>query len=115
MQVPVTLDSANRKKDRSVSMRFTTNLEISNADFAEMDKVMGTQGWLLFKENEFTEADIPKGDAPVDVGQKKPSTILRAVLYRIWEQKTDQSENFDYSYYPRIMGKIIERYKEELL
>lgn len=115
IQIPVTWDAANRKKDRSVGLRFTSNLEISNTDFATMDNLVNQSGWLLFSgDTEIDMKNVPRESAPVDIGQKKPSQRLRAVLYRIWEQKTDQSEPFETHYYVRIMEKIIERYKEEL-
>lgn len=113
--VPVTWERANRRKARTVSLGFESTLEVSNEDFAIMDTFAGkSNGWLLYSENELTEADIPTGDAPVEAGHMKPSVRLRNVLYRVWEQKTDRSENFDYSYYPRIMETLIQRYKQEL-
>lgn len=114
-QIPATWETANRKKDKSVSLRFTTAFEISNEDFAEMDKKVGNTGWLLFKSNdsEFSDLDIPKDDAPVDIGQKRPSQRLRAVMFIYWKQNTDESEPFD-NWYMRQMEKLIDRYKEEL-
>lgn len=115
VRIPVTWEAANRKKDRSVSLRFVTAFEVPNDEFAIMDTYAGkSNGWLLYAENELTEADVPKEIAPVDAGQKKPSVRLRAVLYRVWEQKTDMAEPFDASYYPRQMEKIINRFKQEL-
>ncbi len=114
MQIPVTWDAANRKKDKSVSLRFTTNFEISHEDFSEMDKHVGSIGWLLFKENAFNKDEIPDNDAPAEF-TKKPSIRLRNVLYRVWEQQTDMTEDFDRSYYPRIMEGLIDKYKEKLV
>jgi hypothetical protein len=52
IQVPVTLDAANRRKDRSVSIRFSSTLEMGTADFAELDRltrVFGLKhGWAEF-------------------------------------------------------------------
>lgn len=110
IQVPVTFEAANRLKDRSVSLRFQTTLEVNNADFAAMDLAVGNAGWVAFKPNEVSLSDIPKELAPED-GFKSPSKRLRNTLYRIWEQQTDQSEDFDREYYPRIMNQIIDKYK----
>lgn len=57
IQVPCTFDAASRRKDKTVGMRFTSNYEVTNEDFAEMDRLMGNTGWVLFSPNEFKDAD----------------------------------------------------------
>jgi hypothetical protein len=112
MQIPVTWDSANRKRDRSVSLRFTTNFEINNQDFSKMDEMVGLQGWLLFKENESIDLkELPTEAAPTD--GKKPSQRLRGVLWHYWDKNTDRSEEFD-AYYARSMERIIEQVKDKI-
>src|SRR4051812_7532194 len=37
IQLPATLDRSNRKKDRSCSVTFTTNRELTTAEFMELD------------------------------------------------------------------------------
>jgi hypothetical protein len=111
VQMPVTLDSANRRKDRSVSLRFSSTQELGTAEFAELDRLTPSQGWLLFSLNEFTEADVPTEDAPSDT--KKPSQRVRGILYRIWESNTDMAEDFEL-YYRRRMERIMLKLKEEL-
>jgi hypothetical protein len=111
IQISVTLDSANRRKDRSVSIRFSSTLELGTADFAELDRLTPSTGWLLFSQNEFDEGDIPADDAPDD--GKRPSQRLRAVLFIWWRQNTDQSEPFQ-RFYERWMEKRINSIKEEL-
>ena len=109
--VPVTFDAANRKKDKSVSLRFTTNLEISNQDFATMDRFVSQAGWLGFSENEDDMADIPKENAPTE--GKSLSERLRSVLYVRWNTLTDKQTPFD-QYRSIQMEKIIERLKQDL-
>jgi hypothetical protein len=111
VQIPVTLDSANRRKDRSVSLRFSSTLELGTADFAELDRLTPSSGWLLFSQNEFDEGDIPPDDAPDD--GKRPSQRLRACLFIWWRQNTDQSEPFQ-RFYERWMEKRITAIKDEL-
>ena len=113
ISIPVTFDTATRRKDRSVRLAFTTTFEVTNQDFAEMDKLVQSAGWIGFKQNEALEViDLPKEDAP-DNG-KKPSQRLRAVLFRVWEQQTDQKEDFE-AYYRRIMEELINKYKDLLV
>ena len=56
VQIPVTLDAANRRKDRSASLRFSSTQELGTADFAELDRLTPSGGWLLFAQNELMRA-----------------------------------------------------------
>ncbi len=111
IQLPAIFDSANRKKDRSLGLRLTTTYEVTNLDFAAIDRLVGTTGYVLFSANRFSDADIPTEEAPSD--SKKPSQRLRAVLFLAWKQTEDGSEPFD-SYYRRRMEAAIEKVKREL-
>lgn len=86
IQVPVTLDGVNRKKDRSVSLRFTSLFEVSNEDFAIMDKFHQDSGHLLFKKNSFTQEDIPQEDVETDVA-KSQSVQVRDALWILYKQR----------------------------
>ena len=110
IQLPVVLDSASRRKDRSLSLRFSTTLEISNQDFAAIDLVTGNIGYLLFSPNQFTESDIPQDDAPNDL--KTPSQRIQSVLFLLWKQ---DGEPGDFrSYYLRRCERIIEFLKGQI-
>lgn len=111
IQVPVTWDRANRRKDRSVSMAFTTNLEISNNDFAEMDKLVGQEGWCLFSPNELEPMNVPKENAPSE--GKSQATLTRNTLYVAWELLTDKSIPFD-MYYNQQLEKYRQFIKSKL-
>lgn len=111
IQVAATFDSSNRRKDRSVRLSFSTNLETSTEDYAEMDRLAQQSGWLLFSPNELAVSDVPKEDAPSDL--KRPSVRLRGVLYRIWDLNTDRSEPFE-QFYQRSVEKIIDKLKDQL-
>jgi hypothetical protein len=111
IQIAVTFDTANRRKDRTVRLSFTSNLEVSTEDYAEMDRRVLSEGWLLFGPNEMAESDVPQDQAPGD--NKKPSVRMRGVLWHIWDKNTDRSEPFD-MYYQRIMDRLIDKLKEQL-
>lgn len=112
-QSPVTFDSANRKKDRSVVLKMTTNLEVSNEDFAAMDRLVQTSGWAAYKPNEsFNLDEMPKEDAPTEGGKTKLQR-LRAVVFLIWRDHTDQSEDFN-SYWNHSFEKILDQLKARL-
>lgn len=111
--IPVTFDSANRKKDRSVKLSFTTNFEISNEDFSNMDKLVQSIGWLAYKQNEsFALDDLPAEDAPTEGGKTKLQR-MRAVYFLIWRDHTDQGEDFN-SYWNRNFEILIDKLKEKL-
>lgn len=94
IQVPATLDSANRKKDRSVSFKFTTLREISTEDFMVMDSFFQNSGWLLFRENQFKEEDIPQEDVEDDIA-KSQSTQVRDALWVLYRAKGHSSKDKD--------------------
>lgn len=111
IQVPCTFDAANRRKDKTVGMRFTSNYEVTNEDFAEMDRLMGKTGWVLFSPNEFKDADVPKEDAPSE--GKSVSQRVRAVNYVAWETMTDKSVPFD-QWHSQRMEAYIQQVKDKL-
>jgi hypothetical protein len=111
IQVPVTFDRANRRKDRSVSLAFTTNLEVSNADFAMMDNFTSMSGWCLFSPNELEPMDVPKSNAPT-MG-KSIMQRVRNVDYVAWELLTDKSVPFD-PWFERRMEAYIQAVKDKL-
>src|SRR4051794_20830969 len=86
IRLPVTLDAATRRKDRSVTIRATTNLEIPTDEYAEIDRLVQQSGWLLFSPNELEDADVPTEDAP-SPEEKPKGQRLRAVRYLIWKKR----------------------------
>lgn len=111
IQVPVTLDSATRRKDRSVRLSFTTTQEIPTDQFTVMDSYHQSLGWLLFKEDQFNEADVPKDDVGGDL--KTPSQRLRNVLY-VYHMQADGDASKFRAFYEATIQKYIDRVKENL-
>lgn len=114
----VTLDSATRKKDRSVSLRFTTTLEQSSEEFMKMDKLINDTGLIYFKSSgQLTKEEIRELDnVELEVEGKTKSQRLRNVLYVYWEQLKDspsKTQLFN-DFYSDAMEKIIEHYKSKL-
>lgn len=94
IQVPVTLDSATRRKDRSVKLSFSTMQEITTDEFTTMDSFHQSAGWLLFKENQFKEEDIPQEDFETDIA-KSQSTQLRDALWVLFKTKGGNTKDKD--------------------
>jgi hypothetical protein len=111
IELPVTLDSATRKKDRSVSLRFTTLFEVNHEDFGIIDNYHQTAGHLLFKANKFESDEVPTDDVSTDL--KTPSQRLRAVLY-VYHMQTNGDPAKFREFYDSTMEKYIIKVKEQL-
>lgn len=92
--IPCTLDGYNRKKDRSVSLKFTSLLEISNEDFSVIDTFHQQSGNLLFRRNAFTNEDIPQEDVETDIA-KSQATQVRDALWVLFKAKGGDGSDKD--------------------
>ena len=113
----VTLDRANRKKDKSVSLTFVTQLEQSSSQFMEIDEKIGDAGVLFFKPNgNLTKEEIKElENTEIEVEGKSKSQRLRSVLYVYFEQNFTTSTNANFNeFYASEMERIIEHYKSKL-
>lgn len=115
IQVASQLVGATPLADNGMSLRFHTKELTAQEKLVIMDSFQRA-GWLLFKEDEaeFTQLDIPKENSGYEDG-KTPSTRLRAVIFRYWEQ-FKQSEEKDFEvFYRKAIEKQITVYKEKLI
>lgn len=114
----VTLERCSRRKDKSVSINFVTQLEESPEGLMEIDKLLNDSGVLYFKSNgSLTKEEIKALEsAEIEVEGKSKSQRLRNVLY-IYHQQTfgqvGNTANFN-DFYSNEMEKIIEHYKSKL-
>lgn len=105
----------NRKKDKSVSLRFETQEKSSN-EIAIIDSILDTFGYLYFKPQEtLTKEEIEELDTlDTDLfdNPKTQSQRLRNVLFRLHEQ---MGIVIDFkTFYKNETNKIIEHYKKKL-
>ncbi len=109
----VTFDRANRKKDKSVSMTFITQLEQSTDDFMQIDKILNDSGVLYFKSSGNLTIEEVKAleDTEIEVEGKTKSQRLRNVLIVYAKQNDLELSNF----YATEMERIIEHYKNKLI
>ena len=110
--IPVTLEGANRTKDRSISLRFNSLFEVNNDDFAHLDTMYQSMGYLLFSERELNEKDIPDEDIK-DTDLKTPSQRLRNILYVYHMEKDGEPAKFR-QFYEITMEKYIDKIKQQL-
>jgi hypothetical protein len=111
VQIAVTFDAANRKRDKSVGLRFTSNLEITTDDYMQMDRLLQSEGWLLFSPSELQEADIPAEPAQGREGKSRGQR-LRAINFLIW-QRAGTDEPFEI-WYDRRFERMMDKLKEQL-
>lgn len=100
IQVPVTMEIPKRKSDGSVKLGFVTNFEITTDDYMVMDGYRQSQGWLLFRENQFTEQEIPTEDVETDITKSISAQIRDAlwVLYKVKGGKAEDKEAWNVFY-----------------
>lgn len=112
----VTLDRANRLKDKSVSITFTTQLEESSENYMEIDKLLGSNGVLYFKDSgTLTTEEVKELDnVEVEVEGKTKSQRLRNVLYVYHTQSDGYDASTFNDFYTLEMERIIEHYKSKL-
>lgn len=108
------LDGYQRRKDRSVSLRFITQ-EKASSEIMEIDRLVDTFGILYFRGQEQLNRDeVDELDAiELDLYDepKSQSQRLRNVLFKIWNQ--DQVGTFK-EFYKKETERIIQHYKNKL-
>lgn len=102
------------KVDGSASLRFVTNLEVTEDMNTAFFRAKGKIGWLLFSEAPVQVEDIPT-DNP-DLETKSKAQRLRAVLYRKCEARLGRkpTDTEWTQYYNTMMEKIIDKFKLSL-
>lgn len=109
------LDGYQRRKDKSVSVRFVTQ-ELTTNEVAMIDQLLDTYGIMYFRGEETMNKDeIEELDAiTLDLYDqpKKQSQRLRNVLYKVWQQE-ELGGDFK-EYYKTETERIIQHYKNKL-
>jgi hypothetical protein len=115
IMVGATLDSANRKKDGSVSVKFTSTHEMSTPDFSELDSQIRTcnVGFMFFVPNGMKVPEVPKEAAP-ERGVKSLTERLYNALFVLWKLEGEQEgEEFE-SFRKRNMEQLLSFVKERI-
>lgn len=108
----VTLNKANRLKDRSVSLNFVTDLEQDSEDFMEIDKAINQHGMIYFKPggNLTTEELEELNKVDIEMVGKTKNERLRNV---IWVYCDQNNLDFD-DVYDKEKEDRIQFYKNKL-
>lgn len=112
--ITATLDRANRKRDKSVSLTFVTSSEQSSEEYMAIDKELNQTGVLYFKpDGQLTQKEIDELDnVDIELEGKSKSQRLRNVMYILWQQGAE-GKNFK-DFYSDRMELLIEQIKQKL-
>ena len=116
---PGQLDGYQRRKDRTVSLRYLSRALLlgdeAEGEIADIDRLVDTFGILYFRGEETMNRDeVEELDAiELDLydDPKSQSQRLRNVLYKLWNQ--NPSGDFK-EFYRHETGRIIQHYKNKL-
>ena len=102
--------------DSGLKMVIYTN-EVAPPEMALLMATKGKQGNMLFAPAKYKFSDEDLKDLPeveVEKGEKHPSQRLRAVLFRLWEQRDPNKTKTSDEYYRDYMSRLIDKIKEQL-
>lgn len=109
------LDGYQRRKDRTVTLRFVTQ-EKSSAEITEIDSMLDGYGMIYFRAiDQMNQDEVEELDGiELDIFDqpKKQSQRLRNVLWKVWEQEGKRGE-FK-TYYKQKTEEVIQHFKNKL-
>lgn len=110
----VVLDRVSRKKDKSISITFITNMEQTPKQLMELDEQLSTSGHLFYKPSgNLSELELKELDKlDLEVNGKTRSQRLRGAIM-VLHKKTgsiDSKEDF----YVRFMEKFIKHVVDKI-
>ena len=110
----VSLNGYRPKKDKSCSITFVTDLEVSSEDIKELHELLDKRGILYFTDKgELTQDEIDELDnVDLELEGKSMSQRLRSVLFVYYDQLGRQGDFKDF--YKSYMNKQIENIKSKL-
>ena len=115
LTLPAFLESYRSLKDRTLKLTYETS-ELTPEKMGELHTSLNKTGFLAFNTEPFTNKNLVElSDMKVDYDDpaKTPSKRLRGVLYRNWEQKSEEYKTFE-DYYRSKMESIIVHFKGKL-
>lgn len=113
-QVGSQVDGISPLKDGGLSIRFHTQ-ELSDDQKVLLMSYYQKFGWLLFKEDEFKETDVPEKDTDIEGRKvKRPSQRLRSALWVLGDKKGLKTPEEQDTFYKQQMERFIDKVKEQI-
>ena len=111
-QVPSTLSKISTMSNW-LRIQFDTQETLSSDDYKRLFELNNKIGWLSFNVNMIEFEDVLNLPAITPKnGQKSHSKRLRDVLYRLWEQGSQDKTSDEY--YEQYMEFLIDKVKDKL-
>lgn len=113
IQLPAIINAPRFRKDKSISISFDSR-ELQPSEMVTILSMQGSEGYLLFKENEIKAEEIPQGDSELET--KTQSQRMKSVLYKLYMQDIAEVKyvgSFN-SYYQDRMEKLLEMLKAKI-
>ena len=115
-QIPGMISKVETMAHNSIRLKIDSQENLEAEHIERIIKLNNKPGWFTFSV-EIIEMDsiidLPKLDSSKWADGKSPSQRLRAVLYRVHEQKGGSEKDFQ-AFYMSAMEKIIDHYKNML-
>ena len=118
LTMPAVLDGYQRRKDRTVSLRFVTQ-EKTSSDVMDIDSLTNAFGILYFRgeeqlnTDEIEELELEKDEAKREFDEPKTqSQRLRNVLFILWKQGGESGE-FK-TFYKQKTEDVIQHFKNKI-
>jgi hypothetical protein len=111
--LPVLIAGLATKVDGSIKITLETR-ELDGDAAGRLYDLRNSEAWAVIAPSEqgAVMVDLPTEKADPAIGSKTPSQRLRAVIYRLWQQKGDQRD-FE-SFYRVTLERVIDQFKEKL-
>lgn len=102
------------KKDKSVSLSFTSDLEVSSEQIKQFHELLDQRGIVYFSvKGELTHEEVDQLDnVDIELEGKSKSQRLRSVLFILWKQEGEQQDFKDF--YSQKMESLIQHFKDKL-
>lgn len=110
LNTQVVLEGITAKKDKSLSIRFSTP-ELSSKQKATVMDLQGVLCDLLLQPQDTEFPEIEKVDT--DINQKSQAQRLRGVLFVLWKQNNEGLDLFPAYYHKKTEG-ILEHLKGKI-
>ena len=114
-QIPAGLDNYRSLRDRTIKLTFETQ-ELTPEQMANIHWSLNKIGVLAFAPDAFATHEMEELDkirVEFDDTGKTPGQRLRAVIYRLWEQKPEGYKIFN-DFYMAKMETLIIHFKNKL-
>lgn len=110
--LPAIFKGVKRLADDSVNMTFVSSQQLDSVQFGTLDMLRRNLGYLQFAMEKEELPELPP-EPPKEEGGKTWNERVRAVLFLIWRDKTDQTEPFEV-YKNRRREQLLSKLKGEL-